>query len=421
MASRGAANPQSDRTFVVKAQLMGMPGHICRVVGMLLLPLVCSAASAVEPKQVMLLHSFGREAKPWNDYAESIRSELHRQSPWPVNITDHTLVSARSDDQRSETAFVEYLEALFAKQPLDLIVTIGPSAAGFVQRHRGQLFAATPMVFTVVERRLIDYSILTANDAVVPIRFDYLALMENMLQVLPDTKNVTVIVGTSPIERFWRDEIRKEVMPLADRLAFTFFDDLSFEEILKRATVLPAHSAIFWELMFVDASGVMHDGDVAFRMLHAVAKAPMFGHYEPNFGEGLVGGPYTAMHDVSGQTAATAVRILGGEKAGDIKITPIEFAAPKFDWKEMQRWGISESRLPPGSLIEFRDPTAWEQYHWQITATAIALLLQTALIFVLFREHRRRRVAEVQTRQRMAELAHVNRYATAGELSASIA
>jgi C4-dicarboxylate-specific signal transduction histidine kinase len=36
-------------------------------------------------------------------------------------------------------------------------------------------------------------------------------------------------------------------------------------------------------------------------------------------------------------------------------------------------------------------------------------------------EHRRRRLAEVQSRQRMAELAHVNRFSTAGELSASIA
>jgi len=36
-------------------------------------------------------------------------------------------------------------------------------------------------------------------------------------------------------------------------------------------------------------------------------------------------------------------------------------------------------------------------------------------------EHRRRRIAEVQSRQRMAELAHINRFSTAGELTASIA
>ena len=39
----------------------------------------------------------------------------------------------------------------------------------------------------------------------------------------------------------------------------------------------------------------------------------------------------------------------------------------------------------------------------------------------LLREHRRRQLAEVQARQRMSELAHVNRLSTAGELTASIA
>jgi len=39
----------------------------------------------------------------------------------------------------------------------------------------------------------------------------------------------------------------------------------------------------------------------------------------------------------------------------------------------------------------------------------------------LLNAHRQRRLAEVQARQRMKELAHVNRFSTAGELTASIA
>jgi signal transduction histidine kinase len=381
----------------------------------------CQSALAAEPKRVMVLHSFGREVRPWSDYAQSIRSELQRQSPWPLDITDHSLISARSDDDVSERPFIEYLRALFAKRPIDLIVTVGAPAAGFVQRHREQLFAATPMVFTAVEQRRIQYSSLTASDTVVPIRIDFPALMANILQVLPETKNVQVIVGTSPIEQFWGEEIRKAAMPFADRVAFTFYDDLSFEEILKHVAAPPPHSVIFWESMIVDAAGVVHDGDAAFKRLHAAAKAPIFGYYEPNIGEGLVGGPYAAVLDTSRQTAAVAVRILSGENAGDIRITPIEFATPKFDWREMQRWGISESRLPPGSEIYFREPTTWEQYRWQIMLVAVALLGQSLLIAGLFYERRGRRHAELEARQRLSELAHMNRTAAAGEMTASIA
>ena len=187
-----------------------------------------------------------------------------------------------------------------------------------------------------------------------PVRINYRAAIGNILQVLPDTKSVAVVVGTSPIEQFWREEIRKDVMPFTDRIAFTFWDNMSFEDMLKKAAMLPPHSAIFWELMIVDSAGVVHDDDEAFNRLHAVANAPIFGYYEPNFGQGVVGGPFNAVLDSSRETAAVAVRILGGEKAGDIKIPPLEFATPKFDWRELQRWGISESRLPPGSEIYFR-------------------------------------------------------------------
>jgi signal transduction histidine kinase len=87
----------------------------------------------------------------------------------------------------------------------------------------------------------------------------------------------------------------------------------------------------------------------------------------------------------------------------------------------MQRWSIAGSRLPPGSEIHFRDPTVWEQYRWQIVTIAVVILFQTMLILRLLYEHRKRRTAEVQARQRMLELAHMSRNATAGELSASIA
>jgi C4-dicarboxylate-specific signal transduction histidine kinase len=58
---------------------------------------------------------------------------------------------------------------------------------------------------------------------------------------------------------------------------------------------------------------------------------------------------------------------------------------------------------------------------WQIALTIAVILLQAGLISGLLHAHRRRRLAEVQSRQRMAELAHVNRFSTAGELTASIA
>jgi len=382
---------------------------------------VCLPVSAAEPKQVMLLYSFGKDFKPWSAYATSIRAELNRQSPWPLDITEYSLVSARSGDEDPETPFVEYLRATFAKRPLDLIVSVGAPAARFVQRHRQKLFATTPMVLMAVDERRVQYSSLTSNDTVVAVRINYLAAVENILKVLPDTKDVTVVVGTSPVEKFWKEAIGKELEPLADRIRLSWTDHLSFEEFLKQARTLPPNSAIFWELMIVDAAGVVHEGGTALSRLHAVANAPIFSYDESFFGREIVGGPLLLVADSSRQTAAVAARILNGEKAGEIRVPPVQFASPMFDWREMQRWGIGENRLPPGSQIYFRDPTLWSQYRWLLILIASVILTEAALIIGLLYEHRRRRVAEVQSFQRMSELAHLNRLATAGELSASIA
>jgi hypothetical protein len=256
---------------------------------LLMLATMDSAAAAAESKQIMLLHSFGKEFKPWSEYAQTIREELKRQSPWPIDITEQSLITARSSDEDPETPFVVYLRALFAKRPLDLIVSVGAPAAGFVQRHRQQLFSTTPMVFTAVDQRRVQYSNLTANDAVVAVRIDYLSAIKNILQVLPDTKRVAVVVGASPVEQFWRKEIAREVKPLEGRIEFIWYDNLSFEDILKRAAALPPHSAIFWELMSVDAAGVVHEGNTALARLHAVAKAPIFSYDESFFGSEMAG------------------------------------------------------------------------------------------------------------------------------------
>jgi PAS domain S-box-containing protein len=342
----------------------------------------------------MLLHSFGQNFKPWSEYAKSIRSELQRQSRWPMDIVDHSLVTARTSDEDPEAPFVVYLRALHASQPPDLIVSIGAPAAAFVQRHRPELFPNVPMVLTAVDERRVQSSLLSVHDTVVAVRIDYLGAMQNILRVLPDTSNVMVVVGTSPIEQFWKAEIANSVRSLRDRVSFTWTDHLSFADLLKRAASLPPRTALFWELMIVDAAGIVHEGNAAISRLHRVSSAPIFSYDESFFGREIVGGPLLAVLDTSRQTAAVAVRILAGERASGIKTPPVTFSTPQFDWREMQRWGILESRLPERSEVHFREPTAWQRYRWQITLMCVGLLGQLAFISWLLFERYQRRIAQ---------------------------
>jgi signal transduction histidine kinase len=391
------------------------------IIALSLAAVVHSQAADPEPKRVLMLQSFGLRFKPWIDFAEILRSEMRRQSKAPIDFLDHSLLTARLDDDKALVPFVDYLQALYAGKAPDLILALGAPAAEFVQRYRARLFPKTPMMFTAVEARRVQYDKLTENDTVAAAAHDFPAAIETILQVLPGTKVIAVVNGASPNEVFWQAVLERELAPLSGRVEIRWYNRLSFENILRDAAHLPPHSAIFWHLMSVDAAGVTHEGTTALHRLSSAANTPIFSYLDGFFDGSIVGGSMHSVQNGMAIAAAAAVRILNGEKANDVKVSPSRFELPRFDWRQMQRFKISDSNLPPGSTVYFREPTVWERYSWQITSIVAVLLIQAGLIMVLLREHRRRQLAEVQSRQRMAELAHVNRFSTAGELTASIA
>jgi signal transduction histidine kinase len=384
-----------------------------------------SDEAAAPPKKILFLNPYGQNFEPWAVWGKEIRNELNRQSAWPLDIDEYSIATARDDARAAEPKFVEYLTALFAQRPPDLIVALGGPAARFVQQHRTDLFSTTPMLLAAVELRWVEPSMLSEQDAVVGVRYDQFALVENILRLLPETKAIAMIIGNSPAERFWVGEAQRELRPLLEKnkVKLLLYNDQSFEAILKEVASLPPHTAILFQQMMVDGAGAVYGDKEPMKRVYEVANAPLFTSDTSRVGDGVevVGGPMQSPTEGGRQTAAVAVRMLGGEKGSDIKVPSIDFSAPEYDWRQLQRWNISESRLPPGSKILFREPTAWQRYSLQIVLITAVILAQAGLISAMLQERRRRQLAEVQSRQRMPELARVIRFSTAGELTASIA
>src|SRR5262245_4886506 len=392
----------------------------------LIVPFACQAALGADPKRVLIIDSFGRDFAPWNEYAKRFRADLDRQWSEPVDLYETSLAIPRFSEESKESEFKEsqftdYLLSLFVDRRLDLIVTIGAPAAEFAQRNRAKLFPTTPLLFGILARRRVPPASLTANDTVLAASVDQVSVLENILRVRPRTTHIAVVIGNSPIEKYWLGQLQEAFQGFWDRVAFTWLNELSFADMVKRVEALPPRSAVYFFLLAVDAAGVPHEEQKALTRLNAVSNSPIFGFSDSFLGHGIVGGPLLSVQDYSRQTANIAVRLLRGEAPSDLRMPPVGLSTPKFDWREMQRWGIPESRLPPGSEIHFRDPTAWEQYRLQILGIVAALLAQAALIGWLINEIGRRHRAEIQSRSAMAELTYMDRRASAEQRSAALA
>jgi signal transduction histidine kinase len=367
-------------------------------VAITLLAFAAGNATAAEPKRVLLLHSFGWNFQAEDAFANYLRTDLAEKSPYPLDRYEVLLEIARFNDGEQDEAFVGYLRALFAASPPDLIVTMVSPAARFIQRHRQDLFPSTPVIFGALDERAIRDGTLTANDTTVAVSIDQRAFIENILRTLPGTTTVAMVIGDAPIERFWVKELRRVIQPFVKRINFVFLNELSFGDMLARVAALPPHSAIYFGDLVVDAQGIPHRQEEVLSRLHAVANAPLFGQYDYQLGGGIVGGPLLSIRTLSQKTADVAARILAGASPGDIKTPPQKLAEPKFDWRELRRWGIQQANLPPGSTISFREPTLWEQYRWYILAAAAFSVLQAILIVGLLLNRLRLRRAHDQLR-----------------------
>jgi len=241
------------------------------------------------------------------------------------------------------------------------------------------------------------------------------------MQLLPGTTDIAVVVGNSPVERYWTSELRRAFQQFTDRVNIIWFNDLTFGEMQERAAGMPRSSVIFWFLLSEDAAGVPYSEDRALDTMREVSAVPIFGMGDYQMGRGVVGGPLMQTKILGQQGAEVGLRILKGEKPSAVDPPLVLFGQPVYDSRELRQWGISETRLPPGSIVHFRQPTIWEQYRWPITAVAAIIPLQSILIGYVLIQGRRRRKAEAEAAQQRQEVAHLMRVSALGELSGSIA
>ncbi|MGA7316762.1 MAG: ABC transporter substrate binding protein, partial [Silvibacterium sp.] len=177
------------------------------------------------------------------------------------------------------------------------------------------------------------------------------------LQLRPSTRHVAVVGGSGVYDRTLESIARQSFRNYESKLDFIYLTDLVMPALLERLKHLPSNTIVYHTAMTQDAAGSHFiDATQAVPMIASAANAPVFVIDDVDVRGGAVGGDVLSFA-AEGETAADmAVRVLSGEKPGDI---PIVRSANvfTFDWRALQRWGIKESDLPVGSVVLHRRPT----------------------------------------------------------------
>jgi signal transduction histidine kinase/ABC-type uncharacterized transport system substrate-binding protein len=352
-------------------------------------------------KRVLIIHG-GPEVFPGNfTFDAAIRQALFSHPAILVEAHSEYLENEEFADAADE-ALSQSIRIKFEGRPLDVVIANTAPTLQFVLRHRDDLFPGVPLVFAAatVPPAVLQGTVPGATGIVrEPSQVE---TMDLALKLHPGTKRLHVVAYAPAVAGF-RERVQATLALFSKRVSVTYGEEPALPEMLATLRALPADSLIFYVRYSPATRGrVIYPEEMLPEIVHA-APVPIYCSLDMFLGTGVVGGVMRSGEVTGARLGQMALEVLEGTAPERI---PIEAAQlrPMFDWRQLQRWRIDESQLPPGSVIRFRVPTVWELYGSYIAAATVVVIAQLLLIAGLLQSRSRLRRADTTIRAREASL-----------------
>ncbi|MFY9705031.1 MAG: ATP-binding protein [Desulfobacterales bacterium] len=326
------------------------------------------------------------------------------ESEGQINLFNENLDLALFPEETDQRRLAEFLRTKFASEHIEALLPVTFPALSFILQQKEKMFPGVPVVFCALNvddlSRLGRVPDVTGVATTVKIA----ETIDIARKLQPGLKRLAVVAGTGPTDRYLVPFVRHAFEKVERPLEWMDLTGLSMKELLKRVSQLPAATAILFVTLGQDGAGNRFVSAEAQRMVSKSANAPLYNFIDSAFGYGSVGGCMTLLEANGRKAAELVLRVLSGEKADAIEPVVMRDNPYLFDWREMKRWGIEESALPPGSIVRFKEFSLWETYKWWIAGFLSFLVVQSVLIAGLSISLSRRKRAEAALSRSEANL-----------------
>jgi len=367
----------------------------------MLLGSAAAPLAAADAKAILVLHTYGYDSPFRIPFDGAFMRAVREAADLKVDVYIETINTnqLRGDVQAQRTR--RYLRERYADTPIAVVAAVYDPALAFLLDARDPLFPAVPAA-----------AVLTSQPQLWPERVSVIwsgaTFGDNAalaLKLHPRARQIALVDAAqrSTSSDALYELARTQVVGAAPATPLIELRNLPLDELLARVSALPEETPILVGRLLIGPRGAPIATGDAIRELARAAPGPVYiNNSDQYIGLGAIGGIVISAEGEGTGLANLALRIARDPalRVPPIKAVPVAI----FDWRQLRRRGIDESRLPPGSIVRFRELSAWEQYRGYILTATIVLGLQSALITGLMIQGARRRRTELALREREAEL-----------------
>ena len=379
-----------------------------------------TTTTAAAAPGVLVLFSDER-ALPANAEAETALREALGLPGADIEYSAEFLDLTRFPDAGTDGTWRDFLAAKYKGHDIRVVIVAGTGALDFMTRHRAELFPGLPLLAFAVPAYMFENRPQPSDAVILPFDYDLAGTVRVARQLQPTAKEIVVAIGTTAADQVWEQRVSQTVTPAAGGLPIRFLKGLTLDEMKLEVSQLPTTSISLLVPIYRDSSGRIRLPRESMIELARASGAPSYSVFNLGPATNIVGGQVIAYAHMGRWAGEMTRRLLAGEPVEQVaKHAPMQ---PTFvaDWRQLQRWGLSEARLPPGSEVRYRAPSVWQDYRGIILGVSSLLLLLAAALAALLVQRHYRDTAEIQVHHHRNELAHLTRVSLVGELSASIA
>jgi PAS domain S-box-containing protein len=330
--------------------------------------------------------------------SEGIRKTLASRSALKVQTFREFLDFSRFPNEAHRERVVRYLSEKYADTNLDAVVALGPDALRIAVERRPQLAPGVPIVFCCTSPNSLSAIERPADVTGVVSEFDVTRTVEIARRLQPTARHLVVVAGAAPFDLRWVEVARRQLEGQRD-LAIRYLVGLSRADLFHEIGNLAADTILIVLTIFRDGAGEdFVPGDIAEQVALA-ASAPAYAPYARFVGKGFVGSYSDTFEEVGLQTGSLILRIFDGEDPKTILPQPSLSQTFRVDARQLERWGLPASRLPPNTAVLFKKATLWENHRdtvLEAIATIVGLIVVVAILLV---QILRRRKAEAHLKQ----------------------
>jgi signal transduction histidine kinase len=372
----------------------------------ILFPAIIHAAD--NPLQsVFVLHSYHRGYKWTDDENAGIEEALRGMVNQDLIYIEY-MDAGRVTHQRDYTELYQEYKRKYRDLKFDVICVTDAEALDFMLRYRDRLFPHTPLVFSGATA--IDKTYLSRVKGLTGVSAepDLKANIDLIRHLHPETKQIVFINEWTTKGRLLHDEFIK-VMPFFESsLDFRLMENVDVKDIFRLLGAISKESVILYGIFGRDKVGRAFEHKEIVELLSRNSTAPMYSPWDLNLGDGVVGGVMVTGYSQGHAAGQQMLQLLRGARVENMPMIMNSAREYKFDYHQLQRFGIHMIQLPPGSAIVNFPETFFVKYRKYVivTAAVIGVLLVVISALLLNIRFRKRTERELTTsRERLQALA----------------